>query len=406
MKQDSSSRPTIPAVVVGMCSHGLAIARSLGRRGIPVFALESNPALPAIRTRYAEVSPAANVNSAALIADLVRFRDRFAEDPVLFLTNDNMVRSVAEGFDEIRARYRLHWSDPAVVRRLLDKQHIEAIARSTGLGYPRSWLVSGLADLDHVRNEVRFPMALKPTKPLSGFKALKVHDEGELVRNLKRYERTADHFLLQEWVTGMEPSIYFANFYFDGEHRPIAKFVGRKIRSYPRNLGGACSAEPADRQDIADEALRFFGGAPVRGPASLEIKEDDSGRRFVIEPTIGRFDFYIQCCIANGVDFPYISYAYQTQAALPPPMGQPPGPGRMWVDFENDFPSLVGSMGSPGWGREVWQFLVRRKVFAFWAWDDPKPSAFEWPKSFLRYAERAIQRVARLMPHGSREPSG
>src|SRR5262249_3101934 len=37
-----STNPT-PAVVVGMCTHGLAIARSLGRKGIPVVGLESNP---------------------------------------------------------------------------------------------------------------------------------------------------------------------------------------------------------------------------------------------------------------------------------------------------------------------------------------------------------------------------
>jgi len=398
MEPNTRTAFATPAVVVGMCSHGLAIARSLGRRGVPVTALESNPDLPAIRTRYARVLPAADINGPALVADLLECRRRFDENPVLFLTNDNMVRIIAGAFDDIRAQYRLLWPEPGVVRTLLDKQHIEAIARSSGLGYPRSLLISGLADLDRVRGELRFPMAFKPTRPLSGFKAMKVHGEDELVGHLKRYEKPGEHFLLQEWVTGMEPSIYFANFYFDREHRPVASFVGRKVRSYPRNLGGACSAEPADRPDIAEEALQFFRHVPVRGPASLEIKEDDTGRRFVIEPTIGRFDFYILCCIANGVDFPYLSYAYQLERELPRHLTQTPGRGTMWVDFENDFPSLVGSLGEPGGGREALQFLLRRKTFALWAWDDPMPSTLEWPRSFRRYLGRAAERVARMLP--------
>ncbi|HEU4724802.1 MAG TPA: hypothetical protein VFU59_05815 [Candidatus Eisenbacteria bacterium] len=386
---------TTPAVLVGLCTHGLAIARSLGRRGIRVVALESNRTLAGRRTRFAEVVDAENINGPALIDDLVRLRERFRENPVLFITNDNMVRVLAEGLDRIAPLYRFHWSDPSVVRRLVDKKEIEALAGECGLLYPRSLLISNASEVASRRAEFRFPMAFKPTKPLSGFKALKIESESELERALRKYEGTISHFLLQEWVTGMEPSIYFANFYFDREHRPIASFVGRKVRAFPRNLGGACSAEPADRPDIAEEALRFFRSVPVRGPASLEIKEDDSGRRFVIEPTIGRFDFYILCCIANGVDFPYLSYLYQTDAAPLPPSRQAPERGTMWVDFHSDFPALLSSRGIPGVGKEVRDFILRPKIFAMWAWDDPWPSILEWPRSLASYASRVLRRFSR-----------
>jgi D-aspartate ligase len=389
--------PRTPAVVVGLCTHGLAIVRSLGRRGIPVVALESNPRVPGRRTRYAEAVDATDVNGPALISDLVRLRDRFRENPVLFLTNDNMVRVVAEGLAEIRSRYTLLWSESEVVRRLLDKREIESIARSTGLGYPRSQLVSKVEDLARLRGAWDYPVAFKPTKPLSGFKAMRIEREADLARELQRFQGRIENFLVQEWVTGMEPSIYFANFYFDEEHRPLARFVGRKVRAFPRNLGGACSAEPADRPDIAEEALRFFRSVPVRGPASLEIKEDESGRRFVIEPTIGRFDFYILCCIANGVDFPYLSYQHQTGGPLTPPPAQVPGRGRMWVDFESDMPALLSSWGIPGVGKEAVEFVVRPKVFAMWAWDDVMPSVGAWPRSFWRLASRVVGKLGRML---------
>jgi D-aspartate ligase len=275
----SSKNPT-PVVLVGLCTHGLAIARSLGRKGIPVVALESNPRVPGRRTRYAEVVDATDVNGPALVTDLLRIRGRFQENPVLFVTNDNMVRVVADGLHDIAPHYRLTWPDPSVVRTLLDKREIESIARACGLGYPRSILVSDVADLEPHRADLRFPMAFKPTEPLSGFKAMKIESEEELIRELRRYQGRIGHFLLQEWVTGMERNIYFANFYFDDEQRPLASFVGRKVRSYPRNLGGACSAEPADRPDIAEEALRFFRSAPVHGP-SIRHRTDRWAVRFL-----------------------------------------------------------------------------------------------------------------------------
>jgi D-aspartate ligase len=180
-----SKSPT-PVVLVGLCTHGLAIARSLGRRGVPVVALESDPRVPGRRTRYAEVVDADDVNGPALVADLLRVRERFRENPVLFVTNDNMVRVVADGFADLEPRYRFNGPDPSVVRKLLDKREIESIARACGLGYPRSILLSDVADLERHRGDLRFPMAFKPTKPLSGFKAMRIENEAELVRELRR----------------------------------------------------------------------------------------------------------------------------------------------------------------------------------------------------------------------------
>ena len=45
--------------------------------------------------------------------------------PVLFLTNDNMVRNVAEHAHTLAARFRWSWQDTAPeILRLLNKQHL------------------------------------------------------------------------------------------------------------------------------------------------------------------------------------------------------------------------------------------------------------------------------------------
>ena len=58
------------AVVVGLCPHGLAVARSLARRGLAVLALEPNGRNPGVRTRFARVLPRGPINGRGLAETL------------------------------------------------------------------------------------------------------------------------------------------------------------------------------------------------------------------------------------------------------------------------------------------------------------------------------------------------
>lgn len=388
----------VPALVVGLCSHGLAICRSLGRRGIPVYALESNADLPGLKTRYAEPIFVRNINGPELVDDLVRVRHRFAEKPVLYLTNDHMVRVVAHAYEQIRSRYRLNWPAGDLVLRLLDKANLESLARESGLLYPDTFTLSSNDDLDKLSGALAYPVALKPAAPLSPFKALRIESLAELRRAVKKYESGVARFLVQAWIEGSERDIYFASLYYDDDHRPIASFVGRKVRSFPRHTGGACSAEPADRSDILEQGRRFFDKLGMCGPVSLEIKEDAAGRKFVIEPTVGRFDFWVKCCAINGVDMPYIAYAHQTGSAIPE-VAESVRP-KIWVDFEKDFPVYLGSLSVSGERWNAVRFLFARKRYAMWAVDDVRPSLYAWPRGWRKYYRKVKNRLQRIARRG------
>ena len=141
------SRP-VPALVVGLCSHGLAICRSLGRKGIPVSALESDRRLPGLGTRYAEIELTEDITGPGLIDAIVRVAGRLGDKPVLFLTNDNMVRTVAQHYDRIEATCRFSWPDPDRILQLLSKDNLEGLTRAAGLAYPSTHILSGSRDID------------------------------------------------------------------------------------------------------------------------------------------------------------------------------------------------------------------------------------------------------------------
>ena len=103
------------AVVVGLCAHGLAVARSLAARGLSVLALEPDASNPGVRTRLARVESRGPINGPGLATTLLSLAEEsgWSRLPVLFLTNDNMVRNVAENCGVLRARYRWSWQDCA-----------------------------------------------------------------------------------------------------------------------------------------------------------------------------------------------------------------------------------------------------------------------------------------------------
>lgn len=111
----SLSKHTVPAVVVGLCAHGLQIVRELFLTGVPVIALESDCSLPGTKTCCATIRAAADINGPGLIDELDKLAGSLAPGlrPVLFLTNDRMVQTVADAADHVNKQYRLSWAHSA-----------------------------------------------------------------------------------------------------------------------------------------------------------------------------------------------------------------------------------------------------------------------------------------------------
>jgi len=360
----------IPSVVIGSCSHALANTRTLGRKKIPTFLVSKGRGFPATKTKYANTIFIEDTNTEVLIPNLINIRKRFSEKPVLFPTNDKMVRLIALHFDEVSKYYRLNWPDPQLMLSLLDKKQLEYFVRKAGLQYPKTYLFENLENLSSILSSLTYPAILKPSQPLSAFKATIILNEQQLVREFQLYSGKIDWFLLQEWIPGTDRDIYFVNFYFDHNAKPIAHFTGRKIRSCPLGSGGACSAEGVNREDVYSLGLRFFSFFQMKGPASIEFKQSPTGELYVIEPTIGREDFYVQTCIKNSVDIPYIAYAHQAGI----PILAPQQKNRyIWVDFEKDSLMLVESLIKERNIMLIFQLLSKKLCFAFWDIDDPIP---------------------------------
>lgn len=341
------------AVVVGVCAHGLAIARSLRAAGVRVVALEANGELPGTRTGVAEVRLVPDINGPGLVDALVELSRSLlnSDRPVLFLTNDTMVRTVGTRVSEVTAHYRLSWaSDAASVLKLLEKQGIREHCRDRSLPQPRTQVIRTYEELAHCcGGQLALPVILKPSRPISSYKTLVIRDRSELREAWDRAKQSLPA-IAQEYIEGDDSQIVFAAMYLvDG--KPLVRFEGRKLRSRP--MGHTSIALSESNDGMHAFARHFFEGLSISGPVSLEAKMDSSGTLWIIEPTVGRTDFWVGLCIDDGADLPVAEYLHQTGEVVPQRRQRD---RTLWINGERDGAALVWL---------TWRYpaeLLRRRV--------------------------------------------
>jgi D-aspartate ligase len=350
-----SSKAKPPAVVVGLCAHGLDLTKALARKKIKVYALESNQHLPGTKTIYAEVSLVRDINGPGLVQALKYLAEKIEtrQKPVLFLMNDNMVFQISANWGELEDFYQLSWAYCRnTVRQFLLKSSIEKQCEQAGILYPRSQILSSNSNLADIDDRLNFPMVVKPIKPLSGFKIQIMNSVNEL-KEFIQIHSNEQPFIIQNYIAGDVPKILFCALYL-ANGKIIAHFEGRKLGSLPTGLGTTTIAAPLRNDILYETACRFFDGLNLSGPVSLEMKMDEKDKLWAIEPTVGRTDYWLGCCVANGVNFPYIEYCQQTGLQEP---GQTQKDITVWVDIERDplcFLSLVfGKMKALRYGKKL-----------------------------------------------------
>lgn len=380
----SDARPTIEgpaAMVLGLDSHGLAVARALADAGVPVYAMRRESPLPgAFTNRVRRTFPVATLNDDALIPALLAARkelpqlDRIA----LIAINDRQVSVIARHLDLLQPHYRIAWADrAATILALLRKDSLEAQCQQQGLSYPRSITFSSAAEAAGAA-DFRYPVIIKPVQPLSSFKTLMARNFAELEQLLQTYAQDLP-ILGQEYIAGDDSAIYFGALMLD-KGRVLFGMAGRKIASHPPAMGQTTVAETVDEPEVLRLTEQFFKGMNLSGPVSLELKKDADGNFWVIEPTVGRTDFWSELCISAGFNQPHMEF--QLACGLPvslPDRLQP----CVWFDSERDplaYPKLCLEE------RRAWP-RGKRPVFPFMGHADPMP----WLRAMTQFVIRRIR---------------
>lgn len=313
-----------PSVIVGADADGLGIVRGLGKAGVPVIVLDTDPRRPGMHSRYARPFVVKTLSGPGLIDGLLALRKSIDQSPLLFLTDDRQVRCVSEHRAQWAGAFRIRLPEPDCIRQLLHKLTFQHLAERHGFPVPRAIGIHSEKDFVNF-SEIQFPAVIKPgnKEVFFGRKApraqrVESREEAETVCRLILQE--AADLIVQEWVEGRESDIYFCLQYRGENGLTISSFTGRKLRCWPPQTGStaSCTAAPEVESELRPMTKAFFDKTQFVGMCSMEFKQDRrTGKFFMIEPTVGRTDWQEEVASMNGVNIPLAAYCYELGRTQP-----------------------------------------------------------------------------------------
>jgi D-aspartate ligase len=370
------------ALIVGGAHVSIGIARSLGRRGIPVWLLANHP-IPTY-SRYVQRSfpwPGADhKDGVASIIDVAKQYD--LKDWVLISTGDQDMRMIAQNHALLSSYFRVATADWDTVQWMYDKRLTYRRAGSLGISCPQDFRPRDLNEVQQL--SCRFPVILKPAyrKGVDEFTQAKAWKADNRDMLLSLYQRAAalvgsDAIIIQEWIPGAgESQFSCAGLWQHGE--PIASIVARRTRQHPIDFGRSSTfVEAIEQSQVEQLACKFLKSLNYTGVAEVEFKHDRRDGQYKLLDVNGRFWTWNGLGSLAGVDFPYLAWQQAIGQAISPARART---GVAWMHGSRDIVAACQEMkrGNLTVGGYLASF-GKPLAFANFAFDDPLPAILELP---------------------------
>lgn len=392
--------PVPIAVVMGLGTTGLGVARSLHRRGIPVVGLDSSRT-PASRSRSLRYMARPDFgDDASALAFFIGLAGRLGGRPVLCPVAEREVSFVARHADALREHYRFLVADPATVERAVSKQgHIEW-AEQHDLPAPRTHAVVDAGGVEVAAALLRFPVVMKPDDSASwqngrlaaaGFrtaKAIPIDNADELRRVYAKISAIDPAVVIQEMVVGDDPAHFSYHVLIDDDGVTRAEFVGRKHRLAPPHFGVGTYVESVHDAEILAAGREVARRIGYRGVANIQFKKEArTGRAMLIELN-PRFSLWVTLGVDCGVDLPYLYWRTCVGQAVEMPRGWVDG--RVWQHLLWDVRAMrtYAREGSVTWTQFA-QSMMKRRVGSQFSVRDPLPGLIAGWRAAAKACRRA-----------------
>jgi D-aspartate ligase len=330
-------------LLLGSDFKALGVARSLGRRGIPIGMVDNLPRSGwfsrHVDKRFRWSGP---MSGTAFLDFLLEIPRREAlEGWLLFPAQDENLELVSRNWESLSSVYRLVTQPWSVLKWAHDKKLLHVIAEGAGVQHPRTWYPASEDALLRIL-DIRFPAIVKPAMSITlqyalGRKALQVEDTHGLVQAYRRAVAIIppDLIMVQEVVSGSQCSV--AAFCENGS--VVSAMTARRTRQFPIDYGlGSTFVEAIQIPHLIEPAQSLLRRLGTTGMVEVEFIEDHrDGEPKLLDVNPRPFGWHT-LCIACGLDLPWMQYRY---AIGHHPARVVPRYGPRWVRILTDVPAGI-----------------------------------------------------------------
>jgi predicted ATP-grasp superfamily ATP-dependent carboligase/protein-tyrosine-phosphatase len=384
----------------------LAIARSLGRRGVEVHAAPSDYSSPALKSRYIAAShrlPPYPLDPKSWEAALVRLIA--AQDFRFVVPTSDSGLFMLRHHKEALGGERIGIANEGALDIFSDKANTRTLAEAHGVSVAKGLLLGAGETAEAVAGALGLPLVLKPrtSYALGDVKtkrsAMVVRDAAELERQLR--SGGWDGCVAESFFPGVGVGVSV----LARQGRILFAYQHRRLHESSET--GASTkrvSEPLDPALLA-AAEPLAAAARLDGVAMFEFRLDRASRRHVLLEVNPRFWGSLPLAVAAGADFPALWWDVAVHGRER--TGAYDG-GFLKADLTGEFDRVVDRFEAAGGVERLRAaagglataitLLLARNTADSWAEDDPAP----WREERRTLAARLRQALLRRLPGRAR----
>lgn len=404
---------SVPALVLKIGQYpvhsgGVAVIRTLGRLGVPVYAITEPGLPPAASSRYLAGRFAWRVtgreDQATLVPALREAGERIGRRSVLVAIDDEAAVLIAEHAAELSCHFLLPDVPASLPRRLASKTGLFELCREHGIPAPWSVTPASACEVAEFAATAQFPVVIKNAEPwqrraqpvVPGTTVLREKaDLLALASRLEQGQPRSPGLIMQEYIPREHAQDWVTHLYADAGADCPALFTGMKIRSWPPDAGVTACGYAVLNPHVAELAERLCKEVGYSGIADLDWRLDlrDGQYKLVdFNPRTGnQFRLFEN---ESGVDV--VRALHLDLTGRPVPRGRQVESKRLIVEHA-DVPARVayrlrGAGGQPAPASTEYAWLARDDMLPFlvMVWHSLRPAA-----SLARRGLGALARRAR-----------
>lgn len=381
-----------PAVVTPLDEHmGLDIARSLGRRGIPVYGLDWDPGVAGRKSRYCQLvlCPDPANDEGAYVQFALDWARQMGRKAVLYALSDHMALLWSRERERLQQYYEYVMPGHETMVRLASKDGLVQAARECDVPAPYTVSPESAAEVEALAPTLPYPVILKPTEslywqtpemvarlrasPLSARTKVRLcHSPAELIQSYRELARYDDRLIIQEVVVGPTTNLDYISFYLSRQSVPLGFFAGHKLRILPPGFGSASYVVSCYDGELEEVARKLLSGVRYQGLGGLEFKRDPRTGCYKVIEFNTRYGMWDGLGIRCGIDNAYT--AYLDALGLPVETVSTYREGVVWLDWHRDLRAFWGLYRKGELGPGQWlRSLGGEKMWAVYSRDDWRP---------------------------------
>lgn len=387
--------------------HGaVAAARSLGRLGVPVYAVVEDRFTPIKLSRYLTGSflwPTCGAEDPeVLVAGLRRIGERLGRPAVALPTDDASAVLLSEHRTELADMFLLPRIDAGLPSRLADKQGLYELCRQHAVHAPATVFPTSAAQVRQAIEQLGLPAVAKDCDPwrrlssrrIGSTKVLRDRDDvTALEHSVSR--SGGSRILVQEYLPdddrpSKRPPDWFVHMYCHDKAGPVLVFTGVKLRSWPVGGGWTTRGVATEQSDLAEATADLCRRIGYRGIGDLDWRYDRRNDRFALVDFNPRLGAQAQVFrTTTGLDL--VRALHLDMSGRSAAAGRQIDGTELIVEHYNA--ASVLASGSR-WRHVPPHPRTTRRELAWFAWDDPAPFVMETARFGLASARWIGSRIA------------